>query len=98
MRTRVFWGLSQVFLCTATAMFSILVQLVAFLVDAGFSPLTAASAFGALGMLSAASIMVSGLVSDRFGYRRTVTASYVGTASGMVTKTFDSMSAASCAR
>ena len=84
MRTRVFWGLSQVFFCTATAMFSILVQLVAFLVDAGFSPLTAAGAFGALGMLSAASIMMSGVVSDRFGYRQTVTASYVGTAGGMV--------------
>jgi MFS family permease len=83
-RTRVFWGLSQVFFCTATAMFSILVQLVAFFVDVGFSPLAAASAYGALGMLSAASIMASGLVSDRYGYRQTVTASFVGTGSGMV--------------
>jgi MFS family permease len=83
-RTPVFWGLSMVFFCTATAMFSIVVQLVAFLVDAGFSPFAAASAFGALGMLSAASIMVSGVVSDRFGYRQTVTASFAGTASGMV--------------
>jgi len=84
MRTPVFWGLSQVFFCTATAMFSIVVQLVAFFVDAGFSPLAAASAYGALGMLSAASIMASGFVSDRFGYRQTVTASFVGTAAGMV--------------
>jgi MFS family permease len=83
MRTPVFWGLSQVFFCTATAMFSIAVQLVAFFVDAGFSPLAAATAYGALGMLSAASIMASGFVSDRFGYRQTVTASFVGTAAGM---------------
>jgi MFS family permease len=84
LRTRVFWGLSQVFFCTASAMFSIVVQLVAFFVDAGFSPLTAASAFGTLGMLSAASIMASGFVSDRFGYRQTVTASFIGTASGLL--------------
>jgi MFS family permease len=73
-----------VFFFTATAMFSIVVQLVAFFVDAGFSPLAAASAFGALGMLSAASIMLSGIVSDRFGYRQTVTASFAGTAAGML--------------
>jgi MFS family permease len=61
----------------------VVVQLVAFFVDAGFSPLTAATAYGALGMLSAASIMVSGFLSERFGYRQTATASFVGTASGM---------------
>ena len=53
MRTPVFWGLVQVFFCTATGMFSIVVQLVAFFVDAGFSPLAAATAFGVVGMLSA---------------------------------------------
>lgn len=83
MRTPVFWGLCQVFFCTAAAMFSVIAQLVAFFIDAGFSPLTAASAYGAVGMLSAASVMASGLLSDRFGYRQTVTASFAGTASGM---------------
>ena len=83
-RTRVFWGLVQVFGCTAAGMFSIVVQLVAFFVDAGFSPLAAATAFGVVGLLSAASVMGSGFASDRFGYRQTVTASFVGTASGMV--------------
>ena len=83
MRTRVFWGLAAVFFCTAAAMFSVLVQLVAFLVDAGFSPLAAASAFGTIGLLSAISVMSSGLVSDRFGYRQTVTASFAGTGAGM---------------
>jgi MFS family permease len=83
MRTPVFWGLAAVFFFTATAMFSVLVQLVVFLIDAGFSPLTAASAFGVIGMLSAISVMSSGLVSDRFGYRQSVTASFVGTGAGM---------------
>jgi len=84
LRTPVFWGLAGVFFCTAAAMFSVLVQLVAFFVDAGFSPLTAASAYGFLGLLSAVSVMASGFVSDRFGYRQTVTASFAGTAAGML--------------
>jgi MFS family permease len=65
-------------------MFAIIVQLVAFLIDAGFSPLAAASTFGAIGMLSSISIMGSGVIADRFGYRRTVTASFAGTATGML--------------
>jgi MFS family permease len=84
-RTPVFRGLVQVFACTAAAMFSIVVQLVAFLVDAGFPPLTAATAFGVVGLLSAASVMGSGFASDRFGYRQTVTMSFAGTAAGMLT-------------
>jgi MFS family permease len=35
-------------------------------------------------MMSAASVMGSGLISDRFGYRQTVTASFAGTATGIV--------------
>ena len=84
LRSPVYWGLTQVFFFTAAGMFTVLVQLVAFFVDAGFSPLTAASAFGATGMMSAMSVMGSGFTSERFGYRQTVTASFVGTATGMV--------------
>jgi MFS family permease len=84
MRTPVFWGLSQIFFFTATGMFLVVVQLVAFFIDAGFSPLTAASAYGTLGMLSAASIMLSGFLADRFGYRQVVTTSFAGTATGML--------------
>jgi hypothetical protein len=64
-------------------MFSIVVQLVAFFVEAGFSPLAAATAFGIVGLFSATSVMGSGLVAERFGYRQTVTASIAGTVSGM---------------
>ena len=83
-RTPLFVGLSQAFFCTATAMFSIIVQMVAFLIDAGFSPLAAATAYGAVGLMSAASVMGSGFMAERFGYRQTVSVTFVGTAAGML--------------
>jgi MFS family permease len=83
MRTPLYWGLCQLFFFTAAAMFTVIVQLVAFFVDVGFSPITAASAFGALGFMSAISVMGSGFTSDRFGYRQTITATFAGTATGM---------------
>ena len=83
MRTPLYWGLCQVFFGTAAAMFSVVVQLVAFFVDTGFSAITAATAFGMLGLMSALSVMGSGFLSDRFGYRQTVTATFIGTAAGM---------------
>jgi MFS family permease len=83
LRTRLYWGLCQVFFFTATAMFTVIVQLVAFFVDVGFSPIAAASAFGALGFMSAMSVMGSGFTSDRFGYRQTITVTFIGTATGM---------------
>ena len=83
LRSPVYWGLTQVFFFTAAGMFAVLVQLVAFFIDAGFSPIAAATAYGATGMMSAMSVMGSGFTSDRFGYRRVITASFVGTATGM---------------
>lgn len=82
-RTPLYWGLVQMFFFTSIAMFEILVQLVAFLIDVGFSPLAAATAYGFVGMLSAVSVMASGFTSDRFGYRQAVTASFAGTATGL---------------
>jgi len=53
-------------------MFSVIVQLVAF-----FSTRALAhrrrDGYGMLGMMSALSVMGSGLLSERFGYRQTVT-------------------------
>jgi MFS family permease len=83
LRSPVYWGLTQVFFFTAAGMFAVLVQLVAFFIDAGFSPIAAATAYGATGMMSAMSVMGSGFTSDRFGYRRVISASFVGTATGM---------------
>jgi MFS family permease len=84
MRTPIYWGMAQAFFFTAAGMFAILVQLVAFFIGAGFSPLAAATAYGITGMLSAFSVMGSGFVAERYGTRQTVTASFAGTAGGMV--------------
>lgn len=84
LKTRLFWGLAQMFFFTAVGMFAVTVQLVAFLVDAGFPPITSATTFGILGLLSSISIMSSGFIADRFGYRRTVTVSYAASMTGMV--------------
>lgn len=82
-RTRTFWALVQVFFFTATAMFIVLVQAVVYFIDLGFSPITAATAFGVTGMLSVVSVSTSGLAAERFGYRNTVSASFAGTAAGV---------------
>lgn len=83
-KTPMYRALATVFFCTAMGMFSVVVQLVVFLIDAGFSPLAAATVYGIVGMLSAASVMSSGFVAERFGYRRTVTASFAGSMSGIL--------------
>jgi len=83
-RTRIYWGMVQGFFFTALGMFAIFVQLVAFLVDAGFAPFIAATAFGICGMLSAGSVMGSGFLTEHFGSRRVVTVSFAGTMTGML--------------
>lgn len=82
-RTRTFWSLVQVFFFTATAMFIVLVQTVVYFIDLGFSPITSATAFGIVGMLSVVSVSTSGLAAERFGYRNTVSVSFAGTAVGV---------------
>jgi MFS family permease len=82
--TRLYWALVQVFFFTATAMFAVLVQAVVYFIDLGFSPITAATAFGVTGMLSVVSVSMSGLLAERFGYRNTVSASFAGTGLGVL--------------
>ena len=84
LRTRMYWALVQVFFFTAAAMFAVLVQAVVYFIDLDFSPITAASAFGVTGMLSVVSVSLSGLVAERFGFRNTVSASFAGTALGVL--------------
>ena len=84
MRTRLYWALVQVFFFTATAMFIVLVQAVVYFIDIGFSPITAATAYGFTGMLSMASVSMSGLLAERFGFRQVVSASFAGTATGVL--------------
>jgi MFS family permease len=84
MRTRLYWALVQVFFFTATAMFIVLVQAVVYLIDIGFSPIAAATAYGVTGMLSVVSVSSSGLLAERFGFRQVVSASFAGTAAGVL--------------
>lgn len=83
MKTRAYWQLVQVFAFTALAMYAMLAQIVAYLVQVGLKPLEAATAFGMAGLLSVAGMMASGWSSDRFGFRATATASFVSTFIGI---------------
>jgi MFS family permease len=84
LRTRIYWGLATMFFCTATGMFTVFPQTVAYLIDSGFAPVMAATAYGITGMLSVISVAGTGFLAARFGYRRTVTASFIGTGFGLI--------------
>lgn len=83
MKTRLFWALARVFFFTSIGMFTVMVQSVVYFIDAGFSPLTAATAFGFTGMLSVISVAASGPMAERFGIRRAVSVSFAGSALGI---------------
>jgi MFS family permease len=83
-RTSGFWGLFTAYLCTSVAAYSVLPHSVAYLVEQGFNPLIAASAFGMTGMLSVIGILAVGWLSDRFGRLSTVTVTYLSTMLGIV--------------
>lgn len=80
---RRFWLLVQVMFFTALGMYLVIVQSVAYFVDVGFTPLQAATAFGAAGMLSVVGVSTSGWFSDRFSPRKAATISFTGTALGI---------------
>jgi MFS family permease len=80
---REYWQLVQLFAFTSVTTFSVITQVVPFLVQSGLSPLAAASAFGTAGLLSIFGIMAAGWAADRFGYRRAATASFVATFLGI---------------
>ena len=94
MRTSAFWGLFAAYLFTAIAAYSVMPHSVAYLIERGFAPLVAASAFGFAGMLSAIGIIAVGWLSDRFGRRQTATLSYISTIIGITALTLVSLSPA----
>lgn len=79
-----YWGLAGIFFLTSVGMFTVTAQAVVYFIDMGFSPLLAAAAYGVTGMLSVVSVSASGLLADRFGYRKVVTASFGGSAAGVL--------------
>lgn len=84
LRTPAFWGLFGIMFITAFTTFSVVVQIVAYLVEVGFAPLEAASIYGVMGMLSIAGMLGSGALAQRYGERKIATLSYSCTIAGIV--------------
>ncbi len=83
-RTPFYRGLAVMFCMTSMSMFIVLPQSVAYLIDEGFSPVVAATAYGITSVMSVISVTVTGYLSDRIGPRPVITASYIGTGLGMM--------------
>ena len=84
MRSRAYWQIAALFSFTSLTTFSVITQVVPFLVESGLTPLEAATAFGTAGLLSVFGIPASGWAGDRFGFRTTVTFSFAATFLGIV--------------
>jgi MFS family permease len=84
LRTRAYWQIATLFSFTAFTTFSVVTQVVPFLIQSGLTPLEAATAYGTAGLLSVFGIPASGWAGDRFGYRATVTFSFMGSFVGIV--------------
>lgn len=82
-RTSGFWSLAHIFFFSSVAMYMTIVQTVAYLIDTGFAPIKAASAFGLLGLLSVACVTLTGVLCERIGFRRTAIASFISTFLGI---------------
>lgn len=83
LRTRVFWALSAVMFVTSITTYTINVQLVACLIESGYSPMQAASIFGLVGMSSIIGMLGAGMLAERLGERWVATLSYCATVTGI---------------
>jgi len=79
-----FWALFLAYLFTAIGMYCVTVQVVAFLVEAGFAPLKAASAWGMSGILLPLGMLLFGWLDTRIGRRAAMLLSYVLSMGGVV--------------
>lgn len=76
MRHHAFWALFSTFFFTAIGMFAISAQVVAYLVDAGFEPLQAATAWGFSGVVLLFGMLSVTWLDGVIGRRRSVLLSY----------------------
>jgi MFS family permease len=76
MRHHAFWALFCTFFFTAVAMYSITAQIVAFLIDAGFTPLQAATAWGFSGIVVFIGMLGVSTLDGIIGRRPSVLFSY----------------------
>jgi MFS family permease len=84
LRHQAFWALFCTFFFTATGMFCISVQVVAYLVDVGFPPLQAATAWGFSGVLVLVGMLTISSLDRLIGRRPSVLLSYGLTIAGIV--------------
>ncbi len=87
LRMGAFWGLNWTFCFTGIGMYTVILQTPAFLVEIGYTPQAAASAFGLIGLLAPIGMVVFGMLADRFGRRRMVLVSYAFTVIGIASLT-----------
>lgn len=83
LRTRAFWGLVHILFFTAFGMYLVIVHIVVMLVDYGYPPLEAATAFGTAGLLSVGGVIAAGSLCDRIGFRTTALLSFFGSLAGV---------------
>ncbi len=84
LRHQVFWALFCTFFFTGVGMFTISVQVVAYLVDSGFPPLQAATAWGFSGVLVVVGMLTISSLDRLIGRRSSVLLSYAVTVAGIV--------------
>ena len=83
MRHTAFWALFSTFFFTAIGMYSIVAQVIAYLVDAGFEPIEAATAWGFSGITLLIGMLSITWLDGVIGRRRSVLLSYAFSISGI---------------
>jgi MFS family permease len=84
MRHHAFWALFSIYFFTGTGMFSISVQVVTYLVEVGFTPLSAATAWGFSGVLLVAGMLTVSWLDGLLGRRRAILLAYSLTIAGIL--------------
>jgi MFS family permease len=84
MRHHAFWSLFCIFFFTGIGMFSISVQVVTYLVEVGFSPLQAATAWGFSGVLLVIGMLTVSWLDGLLGRRRAILSAYTLTVIGIL--------------
>jgi MFS family permease len=84
MRHHAFWALFSIFFFTALGMFSISVQVVTYLVEVGFPPLQAATAWGLSGVLLLIGMLTVSWLDGLLGRRRAILLAYGLTITGIL--------------
>ena len=83
-RTPLFWALFGIMFVTSVSTYAVTVQLVAYLVSTGLTPLHAAWVFGATGLASILGMLAAGHLARQWGEVRVASISYAATVLGLL--------------